>query len=919
MASERAVFARCLSLFVAFHSLYCGNAVNTTFGLGAMLSSLDNQKVFQSAVDKINANSSSLLRGAILNASSYVLNPNPIRSAMDVCEKLIANGVAVVIVSHPRDELSPPISVSYACSFYWIPVVGISSRETIFSDKSIHESFLRTVPPYSDQAYVWLGLLKKFAWSKVILLTSNDQDSRMIATKFTGLAEKNNIKIEKTVMFQTGCLNVTSQLAKLKKFQSRVILFSASDEDALVVYQNASYLKMTGNGYVWLVTQQTFSGVARNYVPQGMVGMQLPHGYDEPAQIQDAVSLVATALNTLLATGRSLTPPPASCRETAQWDSGKTLFDELVNTNLTNGKTGNLILNRKGDRINAFYQIVNLKNASTGAQLTVVGSFHNGEVSFNDTIIWPGGQDEKPEGIFVSTHLKVVTLVGEPFVFIKSMPESGKCSDLDDSNQKRKHVRCTGKVYGEHAKLVSADQNEHCCYGFCMDLLRRLGEKVNFTYDVHLSEDGSYGSLRRVNGTDTKRWNGMVGEVIDGNADLIVAALTINNERAEWIEFSKPFKYQGLTILVKKDQSRNRLDSFLRPFQINLWLLVLLSVHIVAVILYLLDRFSPFGRFKLARKEKEETALNLSSAMWFSWGVLLNSGIGEGTPRSFSARVLGMVWAGFAMIIVASYTANLAAFLVLDRPKAVVSGIDDPNLRNPSKEFKYATVANSSVDAYFRRQVELSSMYTFMEKYNVKTAKEAIQKVKNEELKAFIWDSPVLFYEASEDCTLTTAGELFGRSGYGIGMPKGSPWSDNISLAILNFHESGVMEELETTWIDTKKCAEQSNSPATLGLNHMLGVFIMVAAGIGAGIVIIILEILYHKHRGWKEEQKELAKKTTDKWRANIMMMKKERTTNGGQPVNGVLDSHSPHSDGIARRNPIYNADNHVDGTFSYN
>ena len=49
----------------------------------------------------------------------------------------------------------------------------------------------------------------------------------------------------------------------------------------------------------------------------------------------------------------------------------------------------------------------------------------------------------------------------------------------------------------------------------------------------------------------------------------------------------------------------------------------------------------------------------------------------SGTPRSFSARVLGMVWAGFAMIIVASYTANLAAFLVLDRPDASISGIDD--------------------------------------------------------------------------------------------------------------------------------------------------------------------------------------------------------------------------------------------------
>lgn len=32
-------------------------------------------------------------------------------------------------------------------------------------------------------------------------------------------------------------------------------------------------------------------------------------------------------------------------------------------------------------------------------------------------------------------------------------------------------------------------------------------------------------------------------------------------------------------------------------------------------------------------EEEEEDALTLSSAMWFSWGVLLNSGIGEGEAR----------------------------------------------------------------------------------------------------------------------------------------------------------------------------------------------------------------------------------------------------------------------------------------------
>lgn len=59
-------------------------------------------------------------------------------------------------------------------------------------------------------------------------------------------------------------------------------------------------------------------------------------------------------------------------------------------------------------------------------------------------------------------------------------------------------------------------------------------------------------SAPQVNNSNKKEWNGMMGELLGGLADMIVAPLTINNERAQYIEFSKPFKYQGLTILVKK-------------------------------------------------------------------------------------------------------------------------------------------------------------------------------------------------------------------------------------------------------------------------------------------------------------------------------------------------------------------------------
>ena len=44
----------------------------------------------------------------------------------------------------------------------------------------------------------------------------------------------------------------------------------------------------------------------------------------------------------------------------------------------------------------------------------------------------------------------------------------------------------------------------------------------------------------------------MMGELLGGKADLIVAPFVINPERAKYVDFTKPFKFLGITILVKK-------------------------------------------------------------------------------------------------------------------------------------------------------------------------------------------------------------------------------------------------------------------------------------------------------------------------------------------------------------------------------
>ncbi|XP_076311520.1 glutamate [NMDA] receptor subunit 1-like [Tachypleus tridentatus] len=836
------------------------------FKIGAVLSPGDNTDYFTQVIENI-SNEHILPPGYALYAETVPMNPNPIRTAQKVCTVLINATVYAVIISHPNSGELSPAAVSYTCGFYNIPVIGISSRDSSLSDKNLHASFLRTVPPYSHQADVWIELLKFLHYKCVVFIHSSDNNGRYTLGRFQNLADKAKIKLDDVIEYEPGFTDITQHLEKTKELYCRVFILYANTEDAESIFREVEQLKMINPAYVWIVSEQSLKAAKR---PDGLLALTLVNASDAAAHIRDSVYIIGLGLRDLIR-NENITKAPDSCGQRDRaWETGKKFVKYLKAQSLLYGKTGRVAFDEKGDRLNSDYDVVNVIEG----RIAKVGKYEfskakmkmNLQLNISD-IKWPGNQSTKPLGYIVPTHLKVVTIEEKPFVWARPMNSKDDCYD-DEIPCPRANISL---------------KKSYCCRGYCMDLLRKLGNDLNFTYDLYQVEDGQYGSFEYVNGSKKKFWTGMMGDLVYEKADMIVAPLTINPERSQVIEFTKPFKYQGVTILEKKQPKSSTLASFLQPFEQTLWILVMVSVHVVALALYLLDRFSPFGRYKLPNSDAtEEDALNLSSAIWFAWGVLLNSGIGEGTPRSFSARVLGMVWAGFAMIVVASYTANLAAFLVLDRPETSLSGINDARLRNPLENFTYATVKGSAVDMYFRRQVELSNMYRTMEGKNYDTAEEAINAVKSGELNAFIWDSSRLEYEAAQDCDLVTAREQFGRSGYGIGLQKNSFWADRVTLALLEMHESGHMENLDNKWILSggDKCDNKNEKfPATLGLKNMAGVFILVGAGIVGGVGLIVIEIIYKRHQTRKQRRMELARHAADKWRGTVEKRKTLRAT----------------------------------------
>jgi len=79
--------------------------------------------------------------------------------------------------------------------------------------------------------------------------------------------------------------------------------------------------------------------------------------------------------------------------------------------------------------------------------------------------------------------------------------------------------------------------------GFLVDMMKELSTMLGFTFTIHDNPDGKYGQNN--GGT----WNGMIGEVIRGTADIALADMTITSKREEAVDFTHPFLNIGLGVL----------------------------------------------------------------------------------------------------------------------------------------------------------------------------------------------------------------------------------------------------------------------------------------------------------------------------------------------------------------------------------
>ncbi|NXO13114.1 GRIA2 protein, partial [Oriolus oriolus] len=483
------------------------------------------------------------------------------------------------------------------------------------------------------------------------------------------------------------------------------------------------------------------------------------------------------------------------------------------------GLTGNIKFDQNGKRINFTINVMELK--STGPRK--IGYWSEVDKMVVNPLDGPLGNESS--GLENKTII-VTTILESPYVMMKK----------------------------NHEMLEGNDRYE----GYCVDLATEIAKHCGFKYKLTIVGDGKYGARD----ADTKIWNGMVGELVYGKADIAIAPLTITLVREEVIDFSKPFMSLGISIMIKKPQkSKPGVFSFLDPLAYEIWMCIVFAYIGVSVVLFLVSRFSPYEWHTEEFEDGRETQTNESTnefgifnSLWFSLGAFMQQGC-DISPRSLSGRIVGGVWWFFTLIIISSYTANLAAFLTVER---MVSPIESAEDLSKQTEIAYGTLDSGSTKEFFRRSkiAVFDKMWTYMKSAEpsvfVRTTAEGVARVRKSKGKyAYLLESTMNEYiEQRKPCDTMKVGGNLDSKGYGIATPKGSSLRTPVNLAVLKLSEAGVLDKLKNKWwYDKGECgAKDSGSKektSALSLSNVAGVFYILVGGLGLAMLVALIEFCY--------------------------------------------------------------------------
>ncbi|XP_045125479.1 glutamate receptor ionotropic, kainate 2-like isoform X1 [Portunus trituberculatus] len=836
------------------------------------------------AVERVNADPKMLPRSTLQTHIDRQPADDSFQASKRVCH-LLSKGMAAIF--GPQSE-NTANHVQSICDNKEIPHI-----ETRYDYKLTRDEYsinLHPYPPALSQAYY--DILKELKWKSFVVL----YDSNESLVRLQKLLQDSSWKVHIRQLVPN-----TDHRPLLKQIRWSIetrILIDVREDMIYEVLKQAGQVGLMTQYYSYFITSLDFNQMDLHEFRHGdtnITGIQLvdPNSKDVKDLVEkwklgerlkgrslpqdnrittgaalmfDAVILFASALTTMDKSGQ-VSIRELNCSGDRTWQHGNSLinymkwygsraigantrdthrqpyrgvrynpFDPRQNLNPLSGMsyynmteqvrvvglTGVLRFDDAGFRSDFNLDIIEMDINNRANPLKTVGKWTPKEGA-NFTRMW-STDTEDDNGILKNRTLIVSTALTPPYTMLR------KSSD----------------------QLTGNDRFE----GFCIDIIKEISRQHGFNYSIEISPDGAYGSKNPI----TQEWNGIVRELIDHRADLGIVDFTITYEREEAVDFTMPFMNLGISIIYSKPQKKSpSLFSFMSPFSVDVWIYMATAYLGVSVLLFILARVAPQEWDNphpcIQDPEELENSISLSNAFWFTIGSVMQQG-SDIAPKAVSTRIVAGIWWFFTLIMISSYTANLAAFLTVERMDAPIESAED--LAKQTK-IKYGCKKDGSTYKFFMD----SNIPTYMKMWTtMSNARPSVFTTSNDEgveraakskgMYAFLMESSSIEYVVERNCDLMQIGGLLDSKSYGIALPPGSPYTAKISSAILRMKENGTLHRLKDKWWKgeglcmNEASSAKSSGAAELGLANVGGVFVVLIGGMAVAALMAMCEFMWN-------------------------------------------------------------------------
>ncbi|XP_066298739.1 glutamate receptor ionotropic, kainate 3-like [Branchiostoma lanceolatum] len=410
------------------------------------------------------------------------------------------------------------------------------------------------------------------------------------------------------------------------------------------------------------------------------------------------------------------------------------------------------------------------------------------------------------------------------------------------------------KTAGKSAEVGSTPY-----HGFFVDMLEMLASRLNFTWDI------TVGSRRRsmiIEAAESKKY------------DLLLVAFSMRTgyTGSDKVEFSIPIRTRGYFLTMKKPNRHGGegIFQFIGPFSAQVWFSFVAAAVGVSLVVAANGRLNPYEWARAAGRgevsEDKADNLSLGNSLWSTFGAAVCQGQ-EFLPRSSAGRLLTGAWWFLVLVIVASYTANLAAFLSKTSADRSIRSLTD---LAGQTDVPYGTYKGYTLVKFLKKSQE--EPFKTIGRYLDKNSDEALLNKSRQAFERaakgdFIFLSPATYeYEIlNERCDMVIlTDEYFFKYQAALPFPVGSPYRTEINLALMKMAQDGQMDALENRWFNMKKykCYTGSTLDGVLGMEQLDGIFYYLMIGIGTSILVFAMEWVHFKFKKWcnKGRSSELAK-----------------------------------------------------------